>query len=75
MNFLETFGMTDKTYNRLKYLVQIIFPALTTFVGVLGLTLDWARIDVIITIMTATITMFGASLGLASYNYNKQSDI
>ena len=75
MNFLETFEMSDKAYNRLKYLVQIIFPALATFVGVLGLALDWARIDIVITIMTAMITMFGAILGVASYNYNKQSDI
>ena len=75
MDFLEAFEMSNKTYNRLKYIVQIILPALATFVGVLGMALDWTRIDVVITIMTATITMLGAILRISNYNYNKQSYI
>lgn len=72
MNFIEIFEMDNKTYDRLKYIVQIIFPALATFVGVLGSSLNWPHTTLVVTIMTAVTAMLGTSLGISSHNYNKE---
>ena len=72
MTFLDIFGMDDKTYDRLKYIVQIILPAIATFIGVLGLALDFPSTDLIVTITTAVITLLGTVLGISSYNYESK---
>ena len=72
MNFKELFALDDRTYDRLKYIVLIVMPAFATFTGVLGLSFGWPDIDLIITIMTAVITLLGTVLGISSYNYDSK---
>ena len=71
MSFLEIFELSDKTYNKLKYIVQIILPAIATFIGILGLSLGLPYTELIVTISTAAIALLGSILGISSYNYNK----
>ena len=71
MSFLEIFELSDKAYNKLKYIVQIILPAIATFIGILGLSLGLPYTELIVTILTAVIALLGSILGISSYNYNK----
>ena len=71
MSFLEIFELSDKAYNKLKYIVQIILPAIATFIGILGLSLGLPYTELIVTILTAVIALLGSVLGISSYNYNK----
>lgn len=71
MTFLEVFEMDSKSYDRLKYVVQIILPAIATFIGVLGLALDFPSTDLIVTITTAVITLLGTMLGISNYQYKQ----
>ena len=71
MSFLEIFELSDKAYNKLKYIVQIILPAIATFIGILGLSLGLPYTKLIVTIFTAVIALLGSGFGISSYNYNK----
>ena len=71
MSFLEIFELSDKAYNKLKYIVQIILPAIATFYGVLGNALALPNVEIVMPIMTGFIFMLGSVLGISSYNYNK----
>lgn len=71
MSFLEIFELSDKVYNKLKYIVQIILPAIATFIGVIGLSMELPYTDLVVTIFMAVIALLGSVLGISSYNYNK----
>ena len=71
MDFVSTFEMSNKTYDKLKYIIQIILPALATFVGVIGLAVNWAPTELVVVILTATTTMLGTTLRISSHNYEQ----
>lgn len=64
--------MSDKTYNILKYIAQIVLPALTTLYGVIGATLNIPYTQEVITIAIAVDTCLGTCLGISSANYHKK---
>jgi small basic protein len=64
--------MSDKTYNIIKYIAQIVLPALTTLYGVIGATLNIPYTQEVITIAIAVDTFLGTCLGISSANYNKK---
>jgi hypothetical protein len=61
--------MSNKTYDILKSIAQVILPALTTFYGVLGATLNIPYTQEVITIAVAFDTMLGTILGISSKKY------
>lgn len=61
--------MSNKTYDILKFIAQVILPALTTFYGVLGATLNIPYTQEVITIAVAFDTMLGTILGISSKRY------
>lgn len=65
--------MSNKTYDILKYFAQIVLPALTTFYGVIGATLNIPYTQEVITIAIALDTFIGTCLGITSANYNKKN--
>jgi len=71
MDFVSIFELSNKMYDKLKYIVQIILPALATFVGVIGLAVNWAPTKLVVVILTATTTMLGTILGISSHNYEQ----
>lgn len=64
--------MNNKTYDILKYIAQIVLPALTVFVGVVLQCFNVSYTDVVITIMTAFDAFLGAILGVSTANYKKR---
>ena len=63
--------LDNKMYDILKFIAQVVLPALTTFYGVLGATLNIPYTQEVITIAVAFDTMLGTILGISSRNYYK----
>lgn len=61
----------NKTYDILKWFSLVVFPAMITFFGVLGTTLEWSFTQPVITIAVAFNTMIGTILGISNIKYNR----
>ena len=72
MTFLEVFEMDSKSYDRLKYVVQIILPAVIALTGVLLMSFEANKAELILTIMAAIHTFLGTVLGISNYQYKNQ---
>lgn len=72
MTFLEVFEMDSKSYDRLKYVVQIILPAVIALTGVLLMSFEVDKAELILTIMAAIHTFLGTVLGISNYQYKNQ---
>ena len=72
MSFLEVFEMDSKSYDRLKYVVQIILPAVIALTGVLLMSFEVDKAELILTIMAAIHTFLGTVLGISNYQYKNQ---
>lgn len=66
--------MNSKLYDVLKWIAQILLPALTVFVGVVLGCFEYEHVDIVVTIMTAFDTFLGTILGISSYNYRKDAE-
>lgn len=58
-------------YDKLKWFCLVGFPAIITFFGVLGSTLEWDFTQIVITIAVAFNTMLGTMLGISNIRYNR----
>ena len=67
--------MSNKTYDILKYIAQIVLPALGTFYFALASTWKLPYGEQIVGTITALDTFLGAILMISSSNYNKQNNI
>lgn len=65
---------SNKTYDTLKWVVNIFLPALATFMGVIFAALSYENADVVLTIMAGFITFMGSLLAVSNHQYNKQED-
>lgn len=65
--------MTNKTYDILKWVALVVFPALIAFYGVVGGTCNIPYTQEVITIATALNGTLGTILGISSNNYNKEN--
>ena len=66
--------MSNRLYDILKFIAQVVLPALTTFYGVLGATLNIPYTQEVITIAVAFDTMLGTILGISSKKYYAENN-
>ncbi len=66
---------SNKVYDILKWIAQILLPALITLFGTIGSAVGLEHTDVIITIAIAVDTFLGTILGISSSNYKKKGDV
>ena len=66
--------MSNKMYDILKWVALTVLPALITFYGVVGTTLEIPYTQETITIATAFDAMLGTILGVSSINYAKKGE-
>lgn len=52
--------MTNETYNKIKWIVMILLPALTSLVGGLGKAYGWDGTELAVTTLTLFTTFLGA---------------
>lgn len=62
----------DKVYDVLKWLAIYVIPALSTFVGVTGLALQWDHTAVATTIIGALGAFLAACIGMSVAGYEEE---
>lgn len=67
------FEMTDKTYDTLKFIAQILLPALGTLYFALATIWGVPYGEQIVGTVTAVDAFLGACLGISTAQYNKES--
>ncbi|WP_373710714.1 phage holin [Jeotgalibaca porci] len=63
--------LDNNTYDVLKWIVQIVMPALIALIGVVGATLAWEHTEIAMTLIGAVTTFLGVILGVSNSNYKK----
>lgn len=63
--------LNSQTYDIIKWIVQVVMPALIVAIGTIGGTVGWEHTEMTMTILGAITTFLGASLGLSSAQYYK----
>jgi hypothetical protein len=64
--------MSNKVYDILKFIAQIVLPALATLWAALGKIWGWPLVTEITATICAVDTFLGALLGISSMNYQKE---
>lgn len=64
--------MSDKTYDILKWIAQILLPALGTLYFALSKIWGFPFATEVVGTITAIDTFLGAVLGISTMNYNKE---
>ena len=68
--------LNSQTYDIIKWVVQVVMPALIVAIGTIGGTVGWEHTEMTMTILGAITTFLGASLGISSAKYYKdETDI
>lgn len=65
------FKLSNETYNVLKWVIMIVMPSLSTFIGAVGFEVGIANPDTVVNILNALTVMLGAWIGTSSYQYSK----
>lgn len=63
--------LSDKQYDFLKWLAIYFVPALTTFVGIVGISLNWEYTAIATTIIGATGSFIASIIGMSVKEYEK----
>lgn len=63
--------LSDRTYEILKWLCLICFPAFAWFYGAMAETWGLPYGDQIVTTLNAVGTLIGILIGVSTYNYRK----
>lgn len=61
----KTYLLNDKAYEVLKWAGLIAFPAIATFIGVIGSVWGWHDTDAIVTTLNAIGVLIGALIGVS----------
>lgn len=64
--------LSNKTYDIMKWVVQIVLPAFIGLIGAVGGSLNWADTEITMTIVSAVTAFLGAILGVSNSNYKKE---
>lgn len=65
--------MSNKVYDALKWVAQLLLPALGTLYFALAGIWGWPYADAVVGTITAVDTFLGVLLGISASTYNKQS--
>lgn len=61
----------NKVYDVLKWCCIVVIPAMITFFGLMGDTLEWSFTQPVVIIASGFNTMLGTILGIGNIRYNK----
>ena len=69
------FKMSNKLYDILKFIAQLLLPALATLWATLGKIWNWPLVTEIAATICAIDTFLGAILGISSMQYKKDAEL
>ena len=67
--------MSNKTFDVLKYIAQIVLPAIATLYFALAQIWNLPYGEQIVGTITAIDAFLGALLGISTYKYNKKEEV
>lgn len=67
--------MSNKVYDILKFIAQLLLPALATLWATLGKIWNWPLVTEIAATICAVDTFLGVILGISSSQYNKEKQL
>lgn len=65
--------LSNKAYDVMKWVVQLLIPALITLYGVIGTTCNIPYTEQVLTIAGAVDVFLGTILKISTDNYNKEN--
>lgn len=66
--------LNNKTYEIMKWITMIALPAISVFIGTVGVELGISDPDTLVTILNAITVLMGSLIGVSTLNYNKDKD-
>ena len=68
--------LNNKAYEIMKWITMIALPAISVFIGAVGVELGISDPDTLVTILNAITVLMGSLIGVStiSYNQNKKDD-
>lgn len=66
--------LNNKSYEIMKWITMIALPAISVFIGAVGVELGISDPDTLVTILNAITVLMGSLIGVSTLNYNKEKD-
>lgn len=66
--------LSNKNYEIMKWITMIALPAISVFIGAVGVELGISDPDTLVTILNAITVLMGSLIGVSTLNYNKDKD-
>ena len=66
--------LNNKSYEIMKWITMIALPAISVFIGAVGVDLGISDPDTLVTILNAITVLMGSLIGVSTLNYNKDKD-
>ena len=63
--------LNNKSYEIMKWITMIALPAISVFMGAVGVELGISEPDTLVTILNAITVLMGSLIGVSTLNYNK----
>lgn len=64
--------LSNSLYDKLKWVAQILLPAIITLYGTIAMAVGLPYTDVVVTILGAVDAFLGTILGISTANYNTE---
>ncbi len=64
--------MSNKVYDWMKWIAQVLLPAVGTLYAALGAALGWGNVDMVVSIIVAVDAFLGTLLEGSTARYNKE---
>lgn len=74
-NTVKGFQLSDKAYNFMKWLVQLVLPGVGTLYYTLATLWEWSNPDRVVGTITAITLFLGVILGISARSYNASAQI
>lgn len=65
------FKLPNEVYDTLKWVIMIVLPSVSVFVGAVGADLGFTNPETVVNILNAVTVMLGAWIGASTVQYQK----
>lgn len=64
----------NKTYDIIKWIVLAALPAISAFVGTIGVAYGWTQTELIVITINAVTVLLGGLTGFSGHKYNQKEE-
>lgn len=66
--------LKNKTYDIIKWLVLAALPALSAFIGTIGVAYGWGQTELVVITINAATVLLGGLAGFSGLKYNQEEE-